>query len=310
MAQTVPTFGYVLQTAPAGFSPDIMADPTLATHALVQANEKGIEQAQPCFDTVWIEDHLQWGKCPVLEALTTLSYLVGRYQGIRFGHVVLCQSFHNPAHLAKQAAILQVLSGGRFILGIGAGWKEDEYRAYGYAYPPNGIRVDQLEEAIQVIRAMWSETPATFIGKHYKIDGAECHPQPNPPIPVMVGGGGERKTLRVAARYADWWTAPVSSIEEYGHKQRRLAEHCQELGRDSESITHAFCARISLHDTAGDFERRPGRYIIGGTADMVTREIETLVSMGVRHFQFSFMDFPRLDGLQLFNTRVWPRLQG
>jgi len=309
-SQMMPTFGYVLQTVPSGFAPEVMSNPTLATQALMDANEQAIQAARPCFDTMWIEDHLQWDQRPVLEDITALSYLAGRHEGMRLGHIVLCQSFRNPALLAKQAATLQALSRGNFILGIGAGWKDDEYLAYGYPYPPDGERVDQLEEAVQVIRAMWTQSPATFLGRHYRIDNAECHPQPEPSIPILIGGGGEKKTLSVVARHADWWTAPISDLEEYAHKQRVLAEHCQQVGRNPQSITHTFCARVSLHNQASEFERRPGRYIVGGTADMVTKELETLVSMGVKHFQLSFMDFPRLDGLHLFNTQVWPRLQG
>ena len=113
-----------------------MGDPTRATIALVEALERGIAAASPHFDSVWVEDHLQWGNNrPVLEPLTILSYLAGRHPGLRFGTIVLCQSYRNPALVAKMAAILQALMQGKFILGIGAGWKEDEYRAYGYPTP-------------------------------------------------------------------------------------------------------------------------------------------------------------------------------
>lgn len=294
---------------PRGFPDEVMADPSEATRALVHATEQIIHQVRGEFDTVWVEDHLQWGNSrPVLEAMSTLSYLAGRHPGVRFGTIVLSQSYRNPALLAKMSAILQALTGGNFILGLGAGWKEDEYRAYGYPYPSPGERVDQLEEAVQVIRAMWSQSPATFEGKHYRIEGAENEPLPNPPIPLLIGGGGERKTMRIAARYADWWTAPIQSIEEYAHKQQVLAEHCRAIGRDPDEITHTFCARVSIAENPDDVYRGPGRYIIGGTPDMVTRELEQVIALGVKHFQLSFFGFPQTDDIEMFIHRVLPRL--
>ena len=158
----------------------------------------------PDFTTVWIPDHFQFGDSLRPEAWTVLTYLAALFPRFRFGHLVLGQSFRNPALLAKMAATLQDLTGGRYILGIGAGWHEEEYRAYGYDYPSGGTRVEELAEAIEVIRAMWTESPATFHGKHYRIDGAYCVPRPDPPPPIMVGTNGP-KALRVTARLADWW---------------------------------------------------------------------------------------------------------
>src|SRR5918912_114817 len=125
------TFGWVVQPTPRGFPDDVMADQTRAGQALMEANESHIEAARPHFDTVWVEDHFQWGDRVVLEAITTLTYLAGRHEGMRFGNIVLGQSYRNPALTAKMAANLQMMTGGRYILGIGAGWKEDEYLAYG-----------------------------------------------------------------------------------------------------------------------------------------------------------------------------------
>jgi alkanesulfonate monooxygenase SsuD/methylene tetrahydromethanopterin reductase-like flavin-dependent oxidoreductase (luciferase family) len=156
------------------------------------------------FTTVWIEDHLQRGEHEVMEGWTLLTYLAALYPNVRFGHLVMSPSFRNPALLAKMAATLQQLTGGRYILGIGAGWKEDEYRGYGYDYPSGRVRVEQLAEAIEAIRAMWTQAPATYHGIYYRIDNAYCEPRPDPPPPIMVGTNGP-KALRVAARLADWW---------------------------------------------------------------------------------------------------------
>lgn len=121
------------------------------------------------FDSAWIIDHLQFGEDDVLEGFTALSYLAALHPQLKFGHTVLCQSFRNPALLAKMGATLHFLSGGRFILGLGAGWHAEEYRAYGYDFPPDRVRVQQLDETLQIIQALWTQTPATFA-----TDGEVC----------------------------------------------------------------------------------------------------------------------------------------
>ena len=156
---------------------------------------------------------------------------------------------------------------------------------------------------------MWTRSPASFEGKHYRIEAAECQPRPDPP-PLLIGGGGEQRTLRVVARYADLWAAPVQSIEEFAHKQRVLAERCREIGRDPAEITHTFAARVNLVDDPARLEQRPGRYTLAGTPDVVTRDLERLVGLGVKHFQLSFYEFPGLDDLHLFVDKVVPRLVG
>src|SRR5438477_13015772 len=132
------------------------------------------------------------GDRPVREGWTLLTYLAGAFPRFRYGHLVLAQSYRNPALLAKMAATLQHLSDGRFILGLGAGWHEEEYRSYGYPYPSGGTRVAQLAEAIELIRAMWTDSPASYRGVHYQIESAYCEPRPDPPIPILVGTNGPK----------------------------------------------------------------------------------------------------------------------
>ena len=157
------------------------------------------------FDSLWFPDHVQYGGHKVAEGWTLLTWALARYPDKLCGHEVLCNSFRNPALTAKMAATAQALSGGRFILGIGAGWNEEEYRAYGWPYPPASVRIAQLGEAIELIRAMWAGAPANHRGEHYQAGGVYCEPRPAPVPPVMVGGSGERHLLRVVARHADWW---------------------------------------------------------------------------------------------------------
>ena len=136
--------------------------------------------AAGAFDSAWIVNHLQFGDTAVLEGFATLVYMAALHPHLRFGHAVLSQSFRNPALLAKMGATLQLLSGGRFILGLGAGWNEEEYRAYGYDFPPAAVRVDQLGETLRIITALWTEGQTTFEGAHYRVVGAVCEPRPHP----------------------------------------------------------------------------------------------------------------------------------
>jgi alkanesulfonate monooxygenase SsuD/methylene tetrahydromethanopterin reductase-like flavin-dependent oxidoreductase (luciferase family) len=163
------------------------------------------------YDSAWCIDHLQGD---VLEGWTTVTYLAARHPGLRWGHTVLAQSFRNPALVAKMGATLQFLSGGRFVLGIGAGGQVAEYRAYGYDFPPGRTRVAELDEALHIIKALWTRERATFAGAHYRVDGAECEPRPDPLPPIMVGAF-RPQMLRLTARHANWWNVSSTGIAAY-----------------------------------------------------------------------------------------------
>ena len=197
-------------------------------------------------DSAWVGDHfLPWADAidqtlDTIEAWTTITYLMARYPRMRFGTIVLSQSYRSPAALAKMAAIAQWLSGGRFILGIGAGWKENEYRAYGYDYPANRERLDQLEEAVQIILKMWTEAAPTFQGKYYRIENAYCNPRPTPPPPLLIGGAGPRRTLRIVAKYANWCNLNNASLETCRASLDILRQHCQAVGRNYAEIVKTY----------------------------------------------------------------------
>src|SRR5262245_60563765 len=129
------------------------------------------------FDSAWTIDHLQADEADQLEGFTTLTYMAALHPQLKFGNTVLCQSFRNPALLAQMGATLQFLSGGRFILGLGAGWRQEEYLAYGYDFPPAHTRVEQLAETLQIIKLMWTEEQANFAGRHYHVSNAHCEPK-------------------------------------------------------------------------------------------------------------------------------------
>ena len=197
-----------------------------------------VSEFESDFDSAWVCDHFHpWSQSvpettPTIEGFTAISYFSGVFKRLKFGNIVLCNSYRNPALLAKMGATLQLLTGGRFILGIGAGWKEDEYIAYGYEFPSAKVRIEQLEEGVQIIRKMWTETKATFEGKYYRIKNAICSPRPEPIPPIMIGGGGEKLTLKVVAKHADWWNMPNASVEKFKHKLEVLESHCERVGRN------------------------------------------------------------------------------
>jgi alkanesulfonate monooxygenase SsuD/methylene tetrahydromethanopterin reductase-like flavin-dependent oxidoreductase (luciferase family) len=222
---------------------------------------------------------------------------------------VLAQSYRNPAMLAKMAATLQWLSGGRLIFGIDAGWKEDEYRAYGYPYPVPAVRIAQLDEAVQIARTMWTETPASFAGKYYSIKDAYCSPRPNPIPPILIGGSGEQLTMRVIAKRADWWNLAFRTVEEYARKLAILDEHVARVGRDRNTLTLSYYAQLSVVQDPRKIQRHERLYTVAGTPEQVAAELQQFIDLGVRHIMVRPADFPSTDGIELFQTEVIPRLK-
>ena len=168
--------------------------------------------------------------------------------------MVLGQSYRNPALLAKMAATLAQLTGGRFVLGIGAGWQEDEYLAYDFPFPSPGVRIEQMGEAIDLIRTMWTDSPATFEGRHYRVQGAYCEPRPTPLPRILVGGQGPRLMRMVAAKADAWvWDGP---LEMYRVPQERLEQSCAEIGRDIRSIHQVAEFDVYLPELGPTFRSR------------------------------------------------------
>jgi len=268
------------------------------------------------FDSLWLPDHVQYGGHNVAEGWTLLTWALARYPDKLCGHEVLCNSFRNPAHLAKMAATAQALSGGRVILGIGAGWNEEEYRAYGWPYPSTRVRIAQLGEAIEVIRRMWSEGAAEYRGEHYAISGARCEPRPHPIPPVMVGGSGEKFLLRVVAQHADWWNYVFRGLDAYAHKQAVLEAHCRAAGRDYDAIQQVVRVGILIAETERDLERlrrepgiRPPADIqLVGTPAQVTDTLLEVIGQGADRLTVNFADVPRPEGTWLFAATVLPHL--
>lgn len=275
-----------------------------------------LDQTALPFDSLWFPDHVQYEGHKVAEGWTIATYALARYADKRVGHEVLCNSFRNPAHLAKMAATAQAISGGRFILGIGAGWHEEEYRTYGWPYPSARVRIAQLAESIELIRTMWREAPATFQGKYYQVEGAYCEPRPNPPPPIMVGGSGEQYLLRVVAQHADWWNYGFQDAATYAHKQRVLQEHCRAVGRDYGEIQQVIRVGILIAESETALKKlqaqphvRPlGEGGIMGTPEQVTEQLLAIVGQGAQRLTVHFADSPRPEGAWLFAATVLPHI--
>jgi alkanesulfonate monooxygenase SsuD/methylene tetrahydromethanopterin reductase-like flavin-dependent oxidoreductase (luciferase family) len=265
------------------------------------------------FHSAWMPDHLMDGQKEIPEALETLSYLAGLYPQLHFGTVVLAHSYRNPALLAKMAATLQQLSGSRFIMGIGAGWKADEYHAYGYEFPRAATRVGQLAEVVQICKALWDpkQSTATFDGRYYKIDNAVCQPKPDLAPPIMIGGGGEKLTLRVVAEHADWWNLPGATAQEYARKLNILNRYCREIGRDPAGIRKTWMGVASIVESRSKAEEQlenypiwPGDVPLVGTPADIRRQLQAYIELGVDLFILAFADEPRPAGINLFIDHV------
>jgi alkanesulfonate monooxygenase SsuD/methylene tetrahydromethanopterin reductase-like flavin-dependent oxidoreductase (luciferase family) len=224
-----------------------------------------LDVAPDVYRSAWISDHLMKEDHPTWEAWTALTYFAALSPSYRFGHLVLAQSYRNPALLAKMAATLQAMTGGRAILGIGAGWQADEYLAYGYDYPDGSTRVAQLGEAIDVLRAMWTRSPATYEGTYYRITDAYCEPRPDPTIPILVGGR-RPKLMRVAAEQADYWSWD-GPIERYGPLVEKLRATCVEVGREWSTMGLHTSGEAYFPENPADF---PQLDQAGGTMASVT----------------------------------------
>ena len=204
------------------------------------------------------------------EGVASMTALAATTERLRVGCLVFCALFRNPALLAKSAVTIDHLSGGRAELGVGAGWFEEEFREFGYPFPPLGERLDQLEEALQVLRSLLRDESTTFKGRFYQLDGAVCGPKPvNPNLRIWVGGRGEKRTPRLAARYADGFNTPYLSPEEFAARMETLDRACDEVGRDPAEITRTVNVGFYLSDDPNVMEKRQAELAHLGTGGLL-----------------------------------------
>ena len=272
-----------------------------------------LDVASQVFDSFWVSDHHMTGARYRLEGWTQLTWMAARYPGPRLGTVVLANSYRHPPLLAKMAASLQVFSHGRLILGYGAGWAEEEYRAYGYAFPPARVRIAQMAEGIEVMRALWRGRPATYQGRYYRVTDAYCEPRPAPPPPIMIGGDGERYLLRAVAEHGDWWLPYARTPAVLRHKLAVLRDHCRAVGRDPDAIRKAYTFiayldrdRRAAIDRAGARLENAAQPAFAGDPAALRAYLEERVALGFDHFVLVFPRFPETDDLALFADEVLP----
>ncbi len=241
------------------------------------------------WDGIWYADHFMPNAAdtsgPVNEAWTMLAALAAAVPRIRVGPLVTGNTYRHPAVLAKMAATVDRISGGRLVLGLGAGWQENEHRAYGIPFYTTGDRLRRLEEACQLIKALFREERANFSGKYYQLENAPLAPKPvQQPIPLLIGGGGEKVTMRIAARHADEWNV-WGDVETMQHKLQVLDRHMAEAGRDPKKIQRSAVAMVFLSDDAEYIEKVRARgaapAMIAGSVDELRQTVEAYAETGV-----------------------------
>ena len=276
------------------------------------------------YDSVWLDDHMMLNTLPILECWTTLSALSKATERIRLGTMVTCNSFRNPALLAKMAATLDNISDGRLELGVGAGVQKSEHNAYGFSFPSSKARIERLNEAVAIIKKLWTEEKASYSGKHYRIIDAVCEPKPaqKPHPPIIVGGRGEKLTLRVTAQHADrydWGYIP--SIEQYRRKLNVLEKHCEAAGRRFDEIEKS-CWPTGQIFIGADIDEMVSQWVpkgvsledfmqtsFVGTPEDCIKLLQPYASLGVTQFMLFFGDLPSLDGLKLFAEKVVQKMR-
>lgn len=285
-----------------------------------------LESERLGYDSVWLDDHLMYSNWPILDCWTTLSALSSITSKIRLGTMVSCNQHRNPALLAKIAATLDVLSNGRLEFGIGAGIQEAEHTAYGFGFPKLRVRVERMDEALEVITKLWTQKKANFQGRHYSLKDAICEPKPiqKPHPPITVGGCEEKHTLGVTAKHAnrfDWGFLPT--METYKRKLRVLEDHCsavrKKFGNIERSCWPSGQVLIAQDQKSLDEKVRklkPSKMreedykngTLVGTPDIFRERLRVYTDLGVTYFILYFADMPSTDGLKLFSENVVKRM--
>jgi F420-dependent oxidoreductase-like protein len=271
------------------------------------------------YHSFWLVDHFWTLGLPdvdLLEAMAMMSAIAARTERVRIGTLVLCNSFRNPALLAKSLTTIDHISNGRLEVGLGAGWMEQEYRANGYEFPSVGTRLRQLEEGLQILKAMFTENRATFKGRYYTVTDAPNNPKPvqKPHPPIMIGGAGEKVMLRLVAKYADRWNCPAG-YRDFKKTLGVLHEHCRAVARDPKEITVSeqlmVCIGANKAEADQKWEMAKGRKpfsftAVKGTPDEVVKQLRERVAWGITMFTIMFADMAPPQTVELFAREVIP----
>lgn len=275
------------------------------------------------YDSVWVYDHVHNVPQPAHEAVfecwTTIAALSQRTSRVRLGQMVGCNSYRNPALLAKITSTVDVISGGRLDWGIGAGWYENEYHGYGFEFAAPKVRIGMLEESVQIVTSMWTEPETSFEGTYYQLHRAQCDPKPlqDPHPPVWIGGGGEQLTLKVVAAHADCSNFG-GTPDVWAHKRGVLQAHCRTLGRDEDAIRKTWSPEVFIRATEAEVNEGASRSLWGepverwrennlvGTPDQVAEKLQTYIDLGCTGFIPWCADYPELETLTRLAEEVMP----
>lgn len=289
------------------------------------------------WESVWVYDHMHTAPYTqgeaTHEAWSLMAGLGAVTSRVRLGQMCTCIGYRNPALLAKAASTVDMISGGRVEMGIGAGWYQHEWEAYGYGFPSAGKRLGMLDEGVQIMREAWASGEVSFRGEHYQVDGAIVQPRPlqEGGIPLWIAGGGERKTLRTAAKYADY-TNFDGTAEGFSRKSEVLHQHCVDLGRDPAEITRTANYNVAIAETEREvadrlafLHDRMTKYAgadeadsqLGGfrglpavgTPEQIVEKLTELKKLGMDYGVFYFPEIAEdTSGLTLFEREVIPAL--
>jgi len=279
------------------------------------------------FDGLWLVDHFWAGGMPdldFLEGWTSLAGLAEATTTLRLGLMVSCNSYRNPALLAKMVATVDQISGGRVELGMGAGWMDVEYQAYGYDFPTVRTRLAQLEEGLEIVTRMLRDSRATYKGNFYRVEDAPNQPKAvQPRLPITIGGAGEKILLDLVARFADRWNCPMNSAHEIERLREVLAAHCGRTGRNADEIIvseqtlvvlgadeEAFEAKLAMAKAVLGHFADIDKVAVAGTPERVIAGLKAKMDRGVSDFAILFGDLAMPESLELFAREVVPALRG
>jgi len=271
------------------------------------------------FDWISIWDHFYAADLSDFhchEAVASHAALACSTERVRCGSLVYCAAYRHPAVLANAITTIDHLSGGRADLGLGAGWSEAEYTAYGIPFPGPKIRLDLLEEAARVIRSLLREETTDFHGTYFDLTDARCEPKPvQAELPIWIGGGGEKVTLRIAAEHADGWNVPFIPPDEWARKSKVLDEHCATVGRDPAEIVKT--VNVGMAFTEEELTRQFGRMasyvkpgVLSGSVQEMVDKVGGYVEAGAQWVILAMRAPFDRDGLERFATEVVPAVRG
>jgi F420-dependent oxidoreductase-like protein len=290
------------------------------------------------WDSLWVYDHFHTVPMPSDEATHEAWSLMSAYAAttsrIKLGQMCTAMSYRNPVYLAKVAATADIISGGRVQMGIGGGWYEHEWRAYGYGFPSAGVRLARLDEGVQIMRDAWRDGRVTFAGKQYQVDGAIVAPKPlqDGGPPMWIAGGGEKVTLKIAAKYARY-TNFTAEPDGFRHKSQVLADHCRDVDTDYDAIVRSANFNAVIGESEADIDDRIARLRARqvtkvneqavdamlnnvrspdnatGTPEQVVEKLQRMRDLGC---QYAILYFPEAaydrSGIELFEQKVIPAL--